>query len=587
MSKRPKKSGIATPEVRKWLDKVLWAEKVRKAADERFGYSVSLKQYAGDFKSTMPTWMVGLPIVPINEISGYVKAFMPSVYSRNPHISFNAMGPASIGSSKLLELGVNAYWRELRVKRQVRRAIFDAIFAEGWIKSGYSADVGSTEDGEQPLEVNEFIRNEEIFCTRVPWKMMVRDPDAVDGLHDARFIAQKIVKPYKAVVDNALFTAKDIKPTHTWDPETEIGKRKTTGEEREEFIEYWEIHDADTNKIYVVSEGCEEYLKAPSEIKGRYNGYCYDLLRFTQLEDECYAPNLITPWIPQLYEKIKIRSMQMDHIKRFNRQMAIKDGDMDPSEIEKFTRGETGAVIKYKGELPPTPIQYPAIQSDIYAIEGRIDMDKDNISGQPNAVRSAPQKTQSRTLGEVDRLITSFNTRQADPQSDVEDFCADIAVKLASLMQDYLPGEKWVRVTQEDLQAIVEAFGKERFDGRGFKFSKQDIAEAEFQVDVKVGSTLPLDREGRIKGMIDLLKLGPTIGIVPGSEIGAVIGKNLLAEFEMKEIEMAYVKALQALEAQRQIARVGAQLQQGANEEKIAKAKAMLAQQQGGQGGGA
>jgi hypothetical protein len=582
---RAKKSGVPVSEVRKWLDRLKWAEKVRTRADERFGWSRCLKQYSGDFISTMPTFMSGISIVPINEIHGYVKAFMPSVYSRDPHVSFNPIGAQSIGSCKLLELGVNAYWRELRLKRQVRRAIFDAIFAEGFIKSGYSADLG-WEEGEQPLEVNEFIRNEEIYCTRVPWKMMVRDPDAVDGLHDARFVAQKIIKPIEAVRDNARFTAKDLRPTHSFDPTTELGKRQQEGGMQEEYLEYWEVHDADTNKIMVVSEGCDDFMCDPEDMPYRFDGYCFDLLRFNQLEDECYGPNLIEPWIPQLWEKIKIRSMELDHLKRFNRQMSAKAGTLKPDQLQKFTLGQTGAVIEFEGDIPPQPIPYPQIQTDIYAVESRIDTDKDNISGQPNAVRSAPQRTQSRTLGEVDRLISAFQGRQMDPQSEVEDFCGDVATKLAALMQDYLPADKWVRVTQEDLPAIVQAFGKERFDGRGFKFSKEDIEGAEFQVDVKVGSTLPLDRQNRIETMVNLLKLGPTMGIQPGGEVSAVIGKNILAEFEMKEIELAFEKFLTQMRTQQTVAAVARQAQMGLIQDKIAAAKGLMAQQDGPQPAG-
>lgn len=580
--KTNKKSGVPGPEIRKWLDRIKYAEKVRNDADERFGYSRSLKEYSGDYISTLPTFMTNTALVPINEVFGYVKAFIPSVYSRNPYITFNPRGAASIGACKALESLVNGYWSELRLKRQIRRCIFDAIFAEGWFKTGYSAAFGSIEpekEGDVPLEANEFIRDGEIFGTRVSWRHMVRDPDAVDGIHDARWIAQKIIKPIEAVRASPIYTAKDIRPTSSFDPRTvtELGKaRVLEGGEKEEFIEFWEVWDMDSNELCWVSEGCDEYLRDSADWPYGFDGYGYDLLRFNQLEDECYAPNLIGPWEPQLWEKIKIRSMQLDHIKRFNRQLWAKSGTVSDAEMQKFALGQTGAVNFFEGDIPPQPAPYPPVQTDMYAVENRIDLDKDNISGQPNAVRSAPQKTQSRTLGEINTMIAAFQARQVDPQSDVEDFCGEIAVKIAAIAKEYLPGEKFVRAAQEDIPALVQAFGQDRFDGTGFRFTKADLKGAEFDEEVKAGSTLPLDRAGRIDAMVNILKLGPSIGIQPGDRVSKVIGKNLLSDFDMKEIELAFDRMLAEMEAMKQVQRAGMRLEQVALEDKIGKMRGMV-----------
>lgn len=577
-----KKSGINLPEVKKWLNRVKHAESLRNDADERFGYSRSLKEYAGDYKSAMPSFMRNTPLIPINEVYGFAKVFIPSVYSRNPHIAFNGKGRKSIAPAKLLELGVNAYWRELRLKRQVRRCIFDAIFAEGWFKTGYSAAFGSIEpeDGDTPLEANEFVRDEEIFGTRVSWRHMVRDPDAVDGIHDARFVAQKIIKPLEAVQASSIYTAKDIRATHSYDPNYEtVSKRKNRtipGDELEEYIEFWEVWDMDTAKIFWVSDGCDEYLRDPKKWPYRFNGYPYDLLRFNQLEDETFAPNMISPWEPQLWEKIKIRSMQMDHIKRFNRQMWAKKGSVSTTEMAKFALGQTGAINEYEGDIPPVPSQYPQIQTDIYGVENRIDTDKDNISGQPNAVRSAPQKTQSRTLGEVKSMVSAFQARQVDPQSDVEDFCGEIATKIAAVMQDFLPAEKLVQVTQEDMGVIVQAFGSDRFDGRYFKFKKKDIAGAEFDTEVRVGSTLPLDREGRLESITGMVKLGASLGIGPMSKVSQVIGKNFFSEMDIKEITLAYEEMLAEMAKQEVLAKASARMQMDAMDQKLARAKGLI-----------
>ena len=568
-------------DINKWLNRVKEGEKLRDQADERYGYTRSLKEYRGLYSEVMPSFMKDTAVVPINEVYGYTKAFIPSVYSRDPYVAFNAKGYKSIASSKLLEAGVNAYWRELRLKRQIRRCVFDAIFAEGWMKTGFSSTFGSIKpkEGQTPLEANEFVRNDEIFSTRVSWRHMVKDPDAVDGIHDARWVGQKIIRPLSAVVSSPLYTAKNIVATHVDNGDTQTSSDKKKGAESagEEFIEFYEIWDMDSEEILWVSEGCaDEYMRESAPWPKECEGYPFDLLRFNDDSDEAYVPNLISSWEPQLWEKIKIRSMQLDHIKRFNRQLWAPEGSVSAEQAEKFSRGDTGAINFFQGATAPAPMPYPQIQTDIYAVENRIDMDKDNISGQPNVVRSAPQRTQTRTLGELQTMISSFQFRQVDPKSEVEDFCGEIAIKVAAAMKAHLPGEKWAKVSQQDLPVLIKAFGVERWDGHRFMFTREDIKDAEYEVDVKVGSTLPLDPQGRTDALVNILKLGPTIGIGPNSKLAAVAGKSVINQFEMKEVEQAYDEDLAIRHRAEVVARAAMQAKQGMIEDKLATTRARV-----------
>ncbi len=574
-------------DVDKWMTRIKTAEAVQQDADQRYGYSRAFKQYRGDYHSTLPTWMAGVPMVPINEVYAYFKTFTPSVYARNPRVSFNPTSAGKAAQVKLLELAVNAYWRELRIKHQIRRVIHDAIGAEGVMKLGYSASFGVAEkrdDDKAGFEVNENIESEDIFATRISWRNFLRDPDSVDGLSDARWVAHRVVKPLEAVQNSSLYTnTKNLTATHTRELmfTSQSGRPKM---EREPLVEILEIWDIDNGNVLALSSGSNDELWKPKDWPDEFEGYPFQLLRFNMIDDECYAPNLIASWEPQLWEKIKLRSMQLDHIKRFNRQLWAKEGSVSPEEMAKFEQGLTGAVNFYTGDSIPQPNQYPQIQTDIYAVEGRVDLDKDNISGQPNAVRSAPQKTQSRTLGEIDRLISSFQSRQSEPQDIVEEFSSEVAYKLGALIKQFLPGTKFVRATQRDYQEIKEAFG-DRWTGNGFNVSRDDIKDAEYEADVKVGSSLPLDRQGRVEAMTGILKLGPSIGIQPGGRLSQIIGKNMLSDFELVEIEAAYEQEIAQLKAQMAVRR---QAQIGRADQAIEQVRALRARGEAelGQNGG-
>lgn len=582
MARKPKKEAETSDdqvEITKWLSRIDRAEKHRDDADLKFGFSRACNEYQNDFQSAMPSWMQDTDLVPINEVYAYTKTFVPSVYARDPHITVNPKSTKAIAGAKIGELGVNDYWKAKRLKREVKRAIVDAILAEGWVKCGYTSVFGSIvpEDGKPPLESSEFIKSEDIFATRVSWRNMVRDPDAVNGLFDARWIAQKLILPLEAVQASTIYeNTDDLKANYIVTDKPDQPNRQPQGSDecQMQYVVLWEIWDRDLKRVLTLAEGHEKYLM-DKEWPYKDEGFPYALLRFNENPDECYAPNLIMAWEPQLWEKIKLRSMQLDHVKRFNRQLSVEKGAMSKNELSKLAMGKTGSVTeRTKGTLPPAPVEYAQLQPDIYAIENKIDLDKDNISGQPNAVRSAPQKTQSRTLGEIDRLISSFGARQAEPQDIVEDFCEEIAYKILGLMQQYLDGEQYVRCTRRDIEEIAQALvdpktGASRFDGRGFRYSKKDIEDIEFEVDVRSGSTIPLDRQNRIESLSTLLKLGPTIGIQPGGLVSRALGKALISEFELKEVEAAYEEEQAQMDKMKQVTALMQQQQVQGMDQKV------------------
>ena len=192
-------------------------------------------------------------------------------------------------------------------------------------------------------------------------------------------------------------------------------------------------------------------------------------------------------WMEQ---DMKMRAMQLDHVKRFGRQLIAEKGALSKIEKDKLKKGISGSILEYEtGKGKPEPIPYPAIQTDIYAIENRIDMDKDNISGQPSVVRSAPQKTQSRTLGELNKLMGSFEGRQSEPQGIVEDFSEEVAKKLIGLMQQYFKAEKYIQVGAIDQEFLAREMkdnpAADRLDATGFLLKPDDIKNIDFEVNVK------------------------------------------------------------------------------------------------------
>ena len=60
-------------------------------------------------------------------------------------------------------------------------------------------------------------------------------------------------------------------------------------------------------------------------------------------------------------------------------------------------------------------------------------------------------------------------------------------------------------------------------------------------MEVKSGSTLPLNREGKVAQLVDgILPLLPALGIIPGGPVVGAIGRVLVEELDMPEIAAAF-----------------------------------------------
>lgn len=542
----------------KWRQRIDYAIQKQKDYDKKYGYSRTAMEYRGEYEEAMKSMgitLAGLPIVPVNEVKAFVRTFLPSVYSRDPVINVNPQGMASVKSSKVFERAINALWRELKLKAEIRRCIVDACLSPwGWIKVGYSAVFGNHDikEGETQFESNEFIKDEEIFAVRESYKNIVYDPNAINPPYDCRWMAHRIIKPLDAVKNSKVYkNTEDLEASTITNIEymDEAGKKRDYEDDPQ--AELWEIWDKDSNKVITIAQGCDEVL-LEKDWPYEMDGFPFEGLTFDVNPDENYPQNFVGAWEPQLWEKIKLRSMILDHLKRFGRQMACEEGSMKPDEQTKFEQGRTGSIIQYrKGKTPPMPIQYPPIQSDMYAVMNAIESDKDNISGQAAILRGAPQKTQSRTIGEVNQIAASGEGRNADPVDQVETFSEGIAYKLKALMQQFTNLEKFVRVSGKEAEEIIDALGEDRFDGTGFKYTSEDI-QGDFDIDIKAGSTMPLNRQNRIKISEQVLRNGPSMGIMPGGRVALALGRSIISDLELYEVEQAYLEEQAELEAQKQ-----------------------------------
>lgn len=535
-----------------WLKRISRAKKYRDQIKDKQGWDANLDAYKGDYK--IDSQIVKAP--PINIAFGYVDTGIAKMYARDPYFSVNAGRGNSIERAHLLEKVLNWLKKEIKLKNEIERVIRDTfIAAHGWVKVGFAGEIG-----EKPVDTNdetkgmaETVDKGEVFAKFVPWEDVLFDVTLCsDPPYDCPWIAHRIVKPIQDWKDSKLYDwPEDIKPNlSTIQPDGKKIDEKLKDADTDLF-EVWEIHDTVTNKIYAVAENCDKFGRE-DENTAEMKGLPFSMLKFNPIPKEPYPLADLTIIMPQMLERIKLRGAQINHIKRWSRQMSIEKGAMSNEEIDKFTNGIDGGVTqREKGSAPPIVIQYAPLQEEIFVLDQLIQKDMDTSIGQNEVDRGAPAPGGGKkTKYELQEQQQGSASRNQKRQDKLEDFLGEVASKLVALMKQFYDTPRYVAITGMTPAEVVEKMGLgiDNLEPGGVVFSKEDI-QGEFDIEVKAGTTLPLNKEQRLRTIKGLLETLPKTGLQPGNPVTLAVLGELFRELDLQEVVKAFDQMKQQMMA--------------------------------------
>ena len=522
---------------RQWMKRINRSLKVRDQVRDDQNWKRIHEEYKGKYRVNSG----GVNAPPINLVYGYVHTAIPRIYFRDPHMTINPKGAESIMGARILELSVGYIFRELNLKGEVRRMLMDAyLVGHGWFKFGYIGKLGQTTT-EAPDDASEYIQDEEIFVAYVPYEDVVFDVSlAQDPPHDCRWIAHRIIRPLSELKDDQQYA-------NTGKLRSNVTARDSRGDKMDDTLkdsdldlfEFWEVHDKDTNTIYCVCDGTDRYLRETPNVYAM-NGLPFSMFKFNPVPGEPYPLSDIYIIEAQILERVKLRAAHINHIKRWSRQLSIEEGAMTKEEMEKFAQGIDGTVTQRKrGSQPPAPIQYADIQKESFQIDQLIQQDIDAVIGQNEVDRGGVAKTDTNTKFELQAQQAGSGARQAQRQDLLEDFLEEVTMKVIALIKQFQTTPRYVRITGMSLEQIAAAFPGLQVDGTGIYFTRDNI-NGEYDVEAKAGSTLPLNRENKVKLIESSINIGPALGIMPGTPTAIALGKALFRELDLKEVSDAY-----------------------------------------------
>jgi len=355
-------------------------------------------------------------------------------------------------------------------------------------------------------------------------------------------MAQRIVKPLKYI--KAKYPkAKDLKGIAS--PEIDKSQfEKAMFKDDISVGVIWEVWDGQTKERFLIAEGLnDDYLDDPRPWPDYMDEYPFLYYFDFIAPGEPRPMSAIAPWEPQVHEEMVLMAAAVNHHKRWNRQAVIKTGFLDPSELDKLERGDDCGylIANGTGSVQDNVYQFDwgSMPVDYYMLIDRLKSIRNDVSGQAEFMRGGVTKTTTRTEGELQLMAQGAKGRVDRRIDRFETHLENIARHMMYHLKANFDFENAVFITGIPEEGIMEILG-DRVDPvtRKVTFTSKEI-EGDYDVEVKAGSTMPLNRENKIQLLQTVMQ---TLGAVNQGNTGPflrTIIKELLDEFDLKSLQIA------------------------------------------------
>lgn len=537
-------------QVQKWQDRISVSRRWRDQVSSENNWEDLLNEIKGKYDVVLGNTQVPS----INEMFAYKDATLANLYYKDPFIAVNAKQEATILSSYILEAGVNHLWKELKLKQDIELQITDALFVgHAWNKVGNNTKTSGSGDLLKIVE-------DSIYANRVSWRDMYMNVGCKNPPKDNIWIAQRIYRPTEDVKKDYPRVAKQINGASY--PSIDIKYMKNIlYKEDFNFSAVYEIWDAHERKIYTIADEVNnKYLEDPRDWPDYLDEFPHQFLSFHNIPDEPYPQSDVGPWEPLVKEKIKLFTMCLNFAKRWNRQALIKKGTMGLQELDKFEKGIEGSILQAAttGDIQQAikMLDWGSMPPDFFMLLDRLDQTIDKIRGQSGFQQGGMTKTGTRTADELNLIKGGADARTDRKQDRIENHCANIARQLVMQMKNNFDLPFIARITGKEPPEIIQAFQNQGiYDPRSqtIKFTKEDI-KGDFDVSIKAGSTLPLDKGTRDEILKSVYQMSVPLASAPTIPpfIGEIV-KELLKDYEIKGLEAAFDQQQQATQQKEQM----------------------------------
>lgn len=537
--------------VQKWQDRISVSKRWREQVAQENNWERLLDEIEGKYDVVLGN----VQVPPINEMFAYKDSSLSALYYKDPFLAVNAKKDATILSAYILEAALNHLWGELKLKADIELQITDGLFVgHGWNKVGNNIKTSGSGDLLQ-------IVKDSIYANRVSWRDMFMNVGCKNPPKDCIWLAQRIYRPTEDVKKDYPKVASQL--TGSSYPSIDIKYMKNIlYKEDFNYTAIYEVWDAHERKIYTLADEVNnKYLEDPKDWPDWLDEFPYQFLSFHNIPDKAYPQSDVGPWEPLVLEKIKLFTMCLNFAKRWNRQALIKKGTLGLQEMDKFEKGIEGSILTATttGDIQQAMkmLDWGSMPPDFFMLLDRLDMVIDRIRGQAAFDQGGVTKTSTRTEGELQMIKSGTSARSDRKQDRIESHCEGIARHLIMQMKNNFDVPYIAKITGKEPPEIIQAFKDQGiFDpaSQTIKFDKSQI-QGDFDVSVKAGSTLPLNKENRDQVLNKVYQMSIPLASAPSvPPFIAEIIKELLKDYEIKGLEVAFDEQAKATQEKEQAA---------------------------------
>ena len=563
---------MTSEEIRVWFGRI---ERAQSLQDERNKERKEiLKLYMGEFFGK-PTDNSG-EVTEVNFVFEFIKVLVASIYARDPFIFCRARSGKWAKFAETMELVINYYWRELKLKKKIKRAILDAVLSPpGFIELGYfflkAKDQFTKELEEEfpelkksePLETkgifDDTVKEDDVFANYVS-SYNVLWPDGYNDIRECPYMIIKRKMPLLDVKANTSFSSSrnrltgfnsvsnvDKKPKkfRLQDDIKPLNSSVTQEVDEENLsITLYYIFDKRSQQRVVLARNFDEDSLFEKPWEYLPEGFTIFPLIFNDVPEtddkaNSYPLSDVVPMLPQLKELSKISSAMMRHRKRAGTLLTVKRGVITPQQITNITSASDLDIVELDNldESAMKGFTPPSLPQDFYKLRQVILEDLMRVSGFQQLLAG---ETGVETATESENIRQGALLRTSEKQDVIEDYTIEIAVFLAGLIYQFKTDRKEIAqiIGEEEVSDEMWPPLLKNEDGSVNIDQARRFIQKEIFFKIEVGSTRPpKDEAVERKQWSDLVA---TIEATwPGRLKESVILPQLLKKYDFKDIEQA------------------------------------------------
>lgn len=510
----------------------LWKERIKvceKFAKENF--SENAKRWINLYEGKHFKGSVELrDRIVVNYAYAIIKAIIPQIYYQDPYLYVTAdkdiitQIPDYKELTQMAEDKLNRTWREIKVKRQMKRILLDMlVMGFGVGKLGYYTETIANTSLETDKEFTELIKNEyPYFLRHSPFDILM-DYEA-KSIDDRRYTIGIYYLPYNQIKNNEMYkNTKNIKGDYTTSGEEYFKEGNIQPELEHDLkrVKLYEIEDIVEHKIYVVCDEADKFLMEkdnPYKINSNYR-----FLYVNEVPDKLYPLSDISQIEDLNLELDKTRTQMINHRAKSQRKIIVEDGVLDDESKQALMSGKDLELVIINPDTKDKIMKFDAssLTADFYNMNNVIIDDIHHIGG-VGANQMGTEGLTEKTATEASYIQQNANLRNSERLDTLTDYCQDVGNDMLSIINQFSSKE--------------ENFIAQRSDGNYYQayYNKDFLGDIDFNVKIELGSMSKKNNDLERIQMLQLYQMMINTGVINVFEFS----KMLMQKYGLSESEI-------------------------------------------------